>query len=150
LHRIRQGRQVEKLTARKRYRQGGTVLVETAITLFLLITFLFGIMEVGRFISVQQVVTDAAREGARLAIAPLSQTTTMATQDEVTDMVNTFLAASHIQGATVNIDRPVASLLPARFTKVEVSVVYEPILSVLIDRGITLKGEALMRDETSP
>ncbi len=126
------------MTARKHRSESGTVLVETALTIFLLILFLFGIMEAGRFISVQQVVTDAAREGARL--------------------VNTFLAASHVQAANIHVycatcddgNAPVASLLPARFTKVEVSVIYEPILSVLINSGITLKGEALMRDETSP
>ena len=146
------------MTARKHRSESGTVLVETALTIFLLILFLFGIMEAGRFISVQQVVTDAAREGARLAVAPLSGTTTMATSTEVSAMVNTFLAASHIQAANIHVycttcgdgNAPVASLLPARFTKVEVSVIYEPILSVLINSGITLKGEALMRDETSP
>ena len=45
----------------------GAVAVEAAIVMPLLIIMMFGIWEVGRLIQVQQVITNAAREGARVA-----------------------------------------------------------------------------------
>ena len=45
----------------------GVVAVEAAIVLPVLIIVMFGTWEVGRLIQVNQIVTNAAREGARLA-----------------------------------------------------------------------------------
>ena len=45
----------------------GAVAVEAAMTLPLLLTLMLGVWEVGRMIQVQQILVNAAREGARLA-----------------------------------------------------------------------------------
>ena len=45
----------------------GVVAVEAAVVLPVLIIVMFGMWEVGRLIQVNQIVTNAAREGARLA-----------------------------------------------------------------------------------
>lgn len=45
----------------------GAVAVEAAIILPLLVGVMFGIWEVGRMVQIQQIMTNAAREGARLA-----------------------------------------------------------------------------------
>ena len=50
------------------FNQKGTTLVEFAIVLFLLLTLIFGITEFGLFIFNRQVITNAAREGARAGI----------------------------------------------------------------------------------
>jgi Flp pilus assembly protein TadG len=55
------------LRPRTRLRRGATT-VETAAVAAVFLLFLFGILEYCRFIYVQQVVNNAAREGARYAI----------------------------------------------------------------------------------
>lgn len=48
----------------------GTALIETALTLPVLLLVSIGIFEFGRAYQTQQVLTNAAREGARVAILP--------------------------------------------------------------------------------
>ena len=62
---------------RRHYSNSGAALVEAAITLMMFFAILFGLMEAGHFMSFQQTLTDASREGARLAITPLSGTSTL-------------------------------------------------------------------------
>jgi Flp pilus assembly protein TadG len=50
----------------------GTALIETAMTLPLLLLVSVGIFEFGRAFQTWQVLTNAAREGARLAVMPSS------------------------------------------------------------------------------
>ena len=49
----------------------GTALIETALTLPLLLLVSVGIVEFGRAYQTQQVLTNAAREGARIAVLPV-------------------------------------------------------------------------------
>ena len=129
-------------------RESGTVIVETAFTVLLLFTFLFAIMEAGRLFNVQQTLTDAAREGARLGVTPLTQTNTMPTTGEIQSVVQAFLDGSAIKGATIVVNNPAP---PAGFTRVRVTAPYQLItLSMFLNLPLTVKGEALMRNETSP
>jgi len=50
------------------FNQKGTTAVEFALVLSLLLTLIFGIIEFGLFIFDRQVITNAAREGARAGI----------------------------------------------------------------------------------
>jgi Flp pilus assembly protein TadG len=134
--------------------QSGTVLVESAITLLMLLVVLFGIVEAGRFISVQHALTNSARRGARLAVSPVTRTSTMPTTGEITAEVRKYLAAVNLTGEAVVVERPVvisANGVNNEFTRVRVTLQYRlialPMFSALEQ---TLKGEALMRNETSP
>ena len=53
------------------YNQKGATAVECAIVLFLLLTLIFGITEFGLVMFNRQVITNAAREGARAGIVAL-------------------------------------------------------------------------------
>jgi len=132
----------------------GAVVVEAAMTLLLFLTLLFAIMEGGRFLNVQQVLTNAAREGARLSVAPLTRTTTMVTDDEIQTEVMRYLDAARISGATITVERPVTILangVNMQCTRVRVAVPYRVIsLSAFSALSVTLAGEAVMRNETSP
>jgi Flp pilus assembly protein TadG len=55
----------------------GTALIEAAVTIPLLVFVCVGIFEFGRAYQTWQVVTNAAREGARLAVLPASNATTV-------------------------------------------------------------------------
>lgn len=54
---------------RQQPRRKGATLVETTFVLMLVLTFMMGIYEYGRYIFTLQIVENAAREGARYAIA---------------------------------------------------------------------------------
>jgi Flp pilus assembly protein TadG len=63
----------------------GAALLETAITLPLVLLVSVGIFEFGRAYQVQQVLTNAAREGARVACLPNY------TDAQITGVVRTYL-----------------------------------------------------------
>ena len=70
----------------------GVAVVETAITILPFLVFLFGICEAGWFFYMQMNLTNAAREGAKMATRPLTQTDTMMSQDQVRIYLTDFLA----------------------------------------------------------
>jgi hypothetical protein len=115
---------------------------------------LFAIIEGGRFINVQQVVTNAAREGARLSVAPFRGTSILPTPAEIEAEVGMHLDAANITGATISVERPVIVMtgpVAGEFTRVRVQVPYRVIsMAMFSDLEVTLSGEALMRNETSP
>ena len=64
-------RQQPTTRTRRRFRsERGAALLETAITLPLLLFVCIGIIEFGRLYQTWQVMTNAAREGARIAVLP--------------------------------------------------------------------------------
>jgi Flp pilus assembly protein TadG len=79
-----------KLTKNER----GTALLETALVLPLILLITVGIFEFGRAYQVEQVLTNAAREGARLAVTP-GTTTAM-----VQARVQAYLIAGQVSQAS--------------------------------------------------
>jgi Flp pilus assembly protein TadG len=80
----------------------GAALLEMALTLPLLLLVCVGILEFGRAYQTWQVMTNAAREGARIAVLP------GITNTDVTNRVQTYLVNGQLPNAasaTVNIDR---------------------------------------------
>lgn len=58
-------------------------MVETALVLSTALLLLFGVYEYGRFVMMRQLVENAAREGARFAIAHTNDRTTQDVENEV-------------------------------------------------------------------
>lgn len=73
--------------------QSGAEVIEFALTLPLLLLVVLGIIEFGFLFQQYEVVTNAAREGARIAILPTYSANAAATQTNVTARVNQYLAA---------------------------------------------------------
>jgi hypothetical protein len=74
---------MRKTTPRRRRRlRSGTTLVETALVLSLLMLFLFGIFEYARYLLVNQLLANAARDGARYAATNVDKSGTFVTVDE--------------------------------------------------------------------
>jgi Flp pilus assembly protein TadG len=59
--------------------------------------FVFGMIEFGRMVMVQQILTNASREGARIAVLDGTQT------QEVVDTVTSYLSNSSIASAAVDV-----------------------------------------------
>jgi Flp pilus assembly protein TadG len=92
--------ELEKTCRQCRRKRQGVAAVEFALVAPLFFLLVFGMIEFGRAIMVQQILTNASREGARLAV--LDSTTP--TASTVTSKVNTYLQNAGISGAAVTID----------------------------------------------
>jgi len=157
---------VSHQTHQKAGERGVTVL-EGAIFLIAFFMLILGVIELGRFLSMRQVLTNAAREGARFAVAPLSQTNTLPAENEVAARVNVFLDAAAVTGATIATTCPLTApevctsksatmsvatgAVTTEYTKVTVTKPYSVITAPGFFNAltVTLKGEAMMRRETS-
>jgi Flp pilus assembly protein TadG len=74
-------------------RRGIVWTVEAAVVLPLLLLFLFAVFEFARFLFVNQLINNAAREGARYAVVNV----TTATTTQVQNYVNNYLAGQGVQ-----------------------------------------------------
>lgn len=73
----------------------GAAVVEFAVVTPIFFLLVMGIIEYGRMVMVQQVITNASREGARAAILDGSTTA------NVQSVVNNYLSSASITGAVV-------------------------------------------------
>jgi Flp pilus assembly protein TadG len=80
--------------------RAGAAVVEFAIVGPLMVMLTMGMMEVGRAVMVKQVMINASREGARMAILPSTNS------EDVIAQVQSQLAASSINGTTVTLNPP--------------------------------------------
>lgn len=88
---------VEKLCRSHRRKRRGAAAVEFALVAPLFILLVFGMIEFGRMVMVQQVITNASREGARQAVLDGSSTT------DVNTTVNKYLTSAGIRGTTITL-----------------------------------------------
>ncbi len=90
-------------TLRRAPRRGAAAL-EFAVVAPLLFMLILGLIEFGRLMMVQEVLTNGAREGARQAVLP------HATQSDVTTTVQNYMTANMVSGYTLtNTDPATAS-----------------------------------------
>lgn len=138
---------LEKLRQVCRKNRQGAAVVEFAVVCPVLFALTFGMIEYGRMVMAQQILTNAAREGARVAIL------TSATFTQVEDAVNNYLTAANITGATITCNPgdpssagygdPVTVTVSVPFT--QVSWLPAP----LFLEGITLSATTVMRKESA-
>ncbi len=137
----------------KRHRNNperGATIVEAAVVLLLLFTFILASLEFGRAYNIYQVMTDAAREGARFSVAPYTQTSTLPNSSAVSAKVNAFLSSANVRGATVTVNQSVSqtyNAVPLTFTRVDVAA---PYTFLFFKFGtVTMTTRAVMRNETN-
>lgn len=142
---------------RRWHSERGTALVESAIAIPLLLLIAAGIFEFGRAYQTWQVLTNAAREGARVAVLPNGASTTAVTR--VRQYMQTGQLPKHAT-APVNVDRAVPIMvngMPQTASEVVIDypftfVALQP-LARLVDPSatagspLTMQARALMRNE---
>jgi len=91
---------LDKVSRSYRRKRLGAAVVEFAVVAPVFFLLVFGMLEFGRMVMVQQVLTNASREGARAAVLD------GATASSVTNQVTSYLANSSISGSnlTVTVD----------------------------------------------
>jgi Flp pilus assembly protein TadG len=134
----------------------GTAMLEVALTLPLVLLIAVGIFEFGRAYETMQVLTNAAREGARVAILP----------GQPTDAVKTRVKAYMTAGGLAECDTCIAvtatsiaigGTLTAPGSKVTVNypfsfMVLQPVANLVVKgttlgAGFTMSAAAEMRNE---
>ena len=132
-----------------RNKRKGASAVEFALVAPIFLMLVFGMIEFGRAIMVQQVVTNASREGARVAVLDGS------TSAEVYDKVRKYLESASIPMNTAAkvsvVPDPPSSAGYGEPVSVSVSVPYSSISWVPGAshlKGVTLDATSVMRRET--
>ena len=126
-------------------RRLGATAVEFAIVAPIFFMFVLGSFEFGRAIMVQQILTNAAREGARQAIVEGADAT------DVSTAVTSYLDSTSVAGATVLVDP--SALQTIGFgdeVTVTVSVPYDQVSWLPVSSfmpGKIMTGESMMRGE---
>jgi Flp pilus assembly protein TadG len=136
----------------------GAALLEAAITLPMLLLVAVGIFEFGRAYQTWQILTNAAREGARIAVLPDP------TSGIVETRVREYMAAGQLSGAdtaTVDVNRTASMTVNgAAVSASQVSIDYpfsfivlQPVARLVaptttLGDAVVMHAQALMRNET--
>jgi Flp pilus assembly protein TadG len=124
----------------------GAATVEFAVVVPVFFILVFGMIEFGRMVMVQQVITNASREGARQAVLD------GATTAEVTTAVNSYLSSGSISGATVTVTpNPPTNAAFGDPVSVSVSIAFSQVSwlpSPMFLGGRTLTATTVMRRES--
>jgi Flp pilus assembly protein TadG len=141
------GRKLEKFCRLCRRNRRGAAVVEFAIVAPVFFLLVFGMIEYGRLVMVQQILTNASREGARQAVLD------GATSTEVKSAVTTYLQNTSITGSTVTLNptepstagygEPVTVTVTIPFSKV--SWLPQP---MFLSGSYTLTASTVMRRES--
>jgi len=135
-------------SGRDRKKRRGAAAVEFAIVAPVFLVLVFGLIEFGRLVMVQQVITNAAREGARSGILD------GATTSNVQTVVNNYLATAAISGATVTVTpSPPSSAGFGQPVTVDVTVDFDDVSwmpSPFFLKDATLTSTTAMRREAYP
>lgn len=140
-----------------RNRERGSAMVEAAICIPLLLVLMVGIFEVGRAYETWQVLTNAAREGARVAVLPSGSVA------DTTALVREYMANGQLtKSATASVVINEAASINVNGTPVSASMVtvdypfefimLQPIVRLVspgatVGGPITMHATAIMRNE---
>jgi Flp pilus assembly protein TadG len=133
----------------------GAALLEAAITVPIILLISVGIFEFGRAYQTQQVLTNAAREGARLAVIEGS------TDADVRERVNQYLSGgglATLSDSGISITRDVKITGTATATQVQLAypfefIVLNPVVRLVTPADektgapITMSASTVMRNE---
>jgi len=136
--------------------QRGQALIETALTLPIVLVISISIFEFGRALQVWQLLTNAAREGARVAVLP------GADQAAIKQRVLDYMAAGGLQNRAadqINVQNAqiIMSGNPVSASQITISypftfMLLNPVMQLIapgsaVGKPLTMTASALMRNE---
>jgi Flp pilus assembly protein TadG len=137
---------LEPTPSQDRPKRQGAAVVEFAVLAPLLFLLVFGMLEYGRLIMVQQIITNASREGCRQAVLE------GATSTGVETSVQSYLTGSSISNATVTVSPDPAVAGPGDPMTVTVDVNFDDVSwlpTSMYLGGRVLSASSTMRRETA-
>jgi Flp pilus assembly protein TadG len=146
------------MNRKARHGEKGAELVEMAFVLLLFLVLMIGVFQFGRAYNIYQNITNAAREGARFAVAPQrGGTINYPNNSEVGNVISSFMQSSNLDpaAATINIQLNNQNVDPACTpcsansgcacgTRVSISYPF----SFLFYGGLNISTTVLMRNES--
>lgn len=139
---------MRKFRLQKKSSRRGAAIVEFAVVVPVFLTMIAGTIEISRAIVVQELLTNASREGAR--IASFNSTTTTST---VTSAVNTYLSNDGVTGATTTVSPSPTSATGGQSISVTVSIPFSSVswfTTPFYLGGQTLQATTVMCRELTP
>ena len=140
-------RKLDKPCRSYRKQRRAAAAVEFAIVAPVFFLLVFGMIEYGRMVMVQQVITNASREGARKAVLD------GATTNEVQTTVDSYLTSGSITGATTTVSpNPPTNAAFGDPVTVSVSIPFSQVSwlpSPMFLGGKTLNATTVMRRESA-
>jgi Flp pilus assembly protein TadG len=131
---------------RRRCAHRGAAAVEFALVAPVFFIFIFGLIEYGRLVMVQQILTNAAREGCRVAIL------TTATTTSVTTAVTNYLTSAGISGSTPTVSPNPATATTGQTITVTVTIPFSSVSWLPTPQWLgstTLRAVSAMRTEST-
>jgi Flp pilus assembly protein TadG len=145
---------------RTTHSERGSVMIETAVIVPILLLLMVGIFEVGRLYQTWQVVTNAAREGARMSVTPFAD-------DDTTEaLVRQYMqdgALNNYASAAVNVDSDTTITVNGiTYGASQITIDYpfdfivlNPVAKLVASgskagKDFTMRATALMRNEAAP
>jgi hypothetical protein len=128
----------------------GAAAVEFALVMPLLILLLFGIIEFARVWNARQTLTDAAREGARIAVVNYSMLNAAVLDDSVRRVVR---RAAGNAGLDITEEKLVIGTIGvggvggSESAQVSLQYEYTPLFGLVLKAPITMRTSAVMRNE---
>lgn len=128
--------------------QRGATIAEAAVTVLALFTLILGAADFGRAFNIHQNLTDAAREGARYAVAPDPSTEALPTTAQIQAYVAPFLSSCSVNGTvSVTSTAHVVNSITTNYTKVTVT---SPYTFFFLPFGtVNISSNSEMRNETN-
>jgi len=138
---------LQRISRLCRRNRRGAAVVEFAVVAPILFLLVFGMIEYGRLVMVQQMLTNASREGARVGVLDGSTTA------DVENIVDTYLTSATVSGATVTVTpSPPSSAGFGEPVTVTVDVPFNQVSwlpSPIFLGGTTMTATTVMRRETT-
>jgi Flp pilus assembly protein TadG len=124
----------------------GTAAAEFAIIGPIVVMLVLGMIEFSRLMMVEEVLTNAAREGCRQAVL------TGATTSDATSTVDTYLSGAGISGYTTTVSPDPSTAQAGTAITVQITVPYSSVTwlpTPIFLGGTTLTATVIMRKETN-
>ncbi len=147
------------MTLDTRKRERGQAMVETAIVIPILLVLMVGIFEVGRAYETWQVLTNAAREGARMSVTPSSveeTTTALIRQYMANGQLSESATAAVVvnKGASINVNGTAVSASAVIVDYPFEFIMLQPIVRLVapgatVGGPLTMRATAIMRNEAA-
>jgi Flp pilus assembly protein TadG len=138
---------MHKVCRSYRRKRRAAAVVEFAVVAPVFFLLVFGMIEYGRMVMVQQVLTNASREGARRAVLD------GATTPEVQATVENYLTSAAINGATVTVNpNPPSNAGAGEPVTVTVSILFGQVswlpTPMFLGEDATMRASTVMRRES--
>jgi Flp pilus assembly protein TadG len=127
----------------RKHGQRGAALLEFGLAFLVFLSVLYGIMEFGRIVASYNIISGAAREGARYAMVHGSASGSVATASDVESVVRNWAIGLDTSSVVVTTTWTPGNA-PGNNVKVKASYVVTPVAGLILKDGLTVQSSSQM------